>query len=89
MPAMGKKPPLRPAWTENLGALIDAGATVRACCAGQCKKWKDIDLEALAAIKGRDYDLWNKRSVCRLTDGCEGAVRFRFSGLGMMRVLHD
>lgn len=86
---MGKNASLRPACTESLGALIDAGVTVRACCDGQCRKWKDIDLEALAEIKGRDYDLWNKRSVCRLTDGCEGAVRFRFSGLGMMRVLHD
>lgn len=86
---MGKNAPLRPAWTESLGGLIDAGVTVRACCHGQCKKFKDIDLEALAAIKGRDYDLWNRRSVCRLTEGCEGPVKFRFSGFGMMRALYD
>lgn len=86
---MGKNAPLRPAWTECLGGLIDAGVTVRACCHGQCKKFKDIDLEALAAIKGRDYDLWNRRSVCRLTEGCDGPVKFRFSGFGMMRALYD
>lgn len=86
---MGKSAPHRPNWTKNIGALLDAGVTVRACCDGSCGKFKDIDLKTLVDIKGRDYDLWNRRSVCRLTEGCEGPVRFRFSGFAMMRPMWD
>lgn len=85
---MARKVKLRPTWTANLGAMIEAGIEVRAGCS-RCGRWKVVDLEKLAAIKGRDFDLWNRRSVCRFTDDCAGPVKFHHSGRGVMLPMWD
>lgn len=85
---MAKNAQTRPSWTANLGTMIDEGITVRASCS-RCNQWKDVDLVKLAEIKGRDYDLWNRRSVCRFTKGCAGPVKFRHSGRGPMQAMWD
>lgn len=85
---MGKRTPLRPSWTANLGALIGEGIEVRAHC-DRCEKWKDVDLHDLAASMGPDYDLWNRRTRCRFTPGCEGWNKFLHSGRGPLQPMWD
>lgn len=85
---MGKRVPIRPSWTANLAALIGSGETVRAMC-DKCPGYRDIDLPALAAIKGADYDLWGKTTRCRITAGCGGRNRFYFSGRGKFSPMRD
>jgi hypothetical protein len=64
-----------PDWAQSIGALIAAGATCRVQC-GTCFGTKGLDLERIAAARGRDFCLWNKRSRCRLSPGCRGTARF-------------
>lgn len=78
---MGKTAPARPEWTADLGALIAAHASVGAICDG-CDGWRDIDLIELAGAMGLEYDLWDRRTCCRITDGCSGWNRFYFDGRG-------
>lgn len=79
---MGKRHPLRPSYAANLAALIADGRRVQACCE-KCRQWKDVDLVALAAVMGEDYDLWNKTTQpCRITEGCDGRNRFYCNGRG-------
>lgn len=85
---MGKGIPIRPGWAENLGTLIASGERVRASC-DTCRGWKDVDLVALAAIKGEAYDLWNKRTSCKITPGCKGRVLFLVSGRGKFSPMKD
>lgn len=54
-----------------------------------CRKYKDVDLVKLAEIKGLDYSLWNRRTACRLTPGCNGKVRFYCSGRFAMTMMRD
>ena len=85
---MGKTNTRRPAWTATLGAMLDNGVSCRATCT-KCDAWRDIDLEALAAKIGLDTTLWNKRTRCRLTDGCAGRNRFMEGSRGMFRLMED
>ena len=77
--SMGKRTPGRPSYTASLATLIADGRKVQACCE-KCREWKDVDLAELAAIKGADYDLWGRRTRCRITDGCGGWNRFYCDG---------
>jgi len=78
---MGKRTSLRPFYTRDIASLIAADVHVRALC-DTCDGFRSVDLVALAAIKGADYDLWGKRTRCRLTTGCQGWNRFYFNGRG-------
>ncbi len=42
----------------------------------KCRRYKQIDLEALMAKVGPDYSLWNRRCKCRLKAGCDGWNKF-------------
>lgn len=48
---------------------------VRAICY-TCKECRDVDLQALASKVGPEYSLINRRSPCKLTEGCKGWVVF-------------
>ena len=86
---MGKSAPIRPSYTESLGALIAAGVRVRAMC-DTCHGFRDVGLEALAGIKGADYDLWGRRTRCRIKSGCKGWNRFYFNaGRGRFEPMRD
>ncbi len=85
--AMGKVS-LRPSWTKNLGTLIAEGHIVRAWC-DTCKGYRDVDLVKLAEIKGLDYDLWGRRTRCRLTPGCNGWNSFMHGGRGPLKNMRD
>lgn len=45
-----------PAWARTLGAMIEAGAIVRFAC-GACKRVYDVDVEAMAVLRGREWSL--------------------------------
>lgn len=66
--------------------MLDAGARIRANCT-ECT-YRDVDLERLVAIKGRDYCLINRRCRCTITAGCGGWVRFYYL-CGVYRPLWD
>lgn len=85
---MGKRPSIRPTYTASLAALIEAGIPVRASCHA-CGGWRDVDLVALAEVKGAGYDLWGKTTRCRITEGCAGRVRFLFYGRGRFEPMRD
>lgn len=85
---MAKHPCDRPGWTESIGRLIDEGIEIRASCS-KCREWKVVDLVALAVIKGRDFDLWNRRPRCTITPGCPGRAMFLYSGRGVFRNMRD
>ncbi|MCB2048584.1 MAG: hypothetical protein KDE32_10195 [Novosphingobium sp.] len=85
---VGKRTPLRPGFTHSLAGLIDRQVPVRAMC-DTCARFRDIDLDALAQVKGMDYDLWNKRTRCRIEPGCKGWNRFYFSGRGRFEPMRD
>ena len=85
---MGKRTPIRPSYTANLASLIEAGAHVQASCE-KCHEWKDVDLVELAAVKGADYDLWGRRTRCRITIGCDGWNRFYCDGRGRFSPMRD
>jgi len=61
--------------------MIAGKVPVRAMCAS-CGGYRDVDLEVIAKAKGEDYDLSNRTTCCRITEGCEGRVRFHFFGRG-------
>jgi len=85
---MGKRKPLRGAWTKNLGTMIAEGIKCAGGC-DRCRGWKEVDLVKLAEIKGLDYSLWNRRTPCRLTPGCPGKVSFYCDGRFRMEPMHD
>ena len=70
---MGKRTPIRPCYTTSLAKLIESGTRVQACCE-KCREWKELDLVALAGIKGADYDLWGRRTRCRIFRAFSGSV---------------
>jgi len=79
----------RPGWTKNLGTLIKARCEVRAWCDTCNAPFVVVDVAKLAQLKGLDYSLWNRRTECRLTDGCTGWNRFYCDGRGMMEKMRD
>ncbi|MDD3798319.1 MAG: hypothetical protein PHE36_03975 [Novosphingobium sp.] len=68
--------------------MISEGVHCAACC-DTCREWKDVDLQALAQVKGPDYDLWGKRTRCRITPGCNGWNRFYCNGRGRLEPMRD
>lgn len=76
------------AWRTSIGAMIDNDVACKARCR-KCEQWKDVDLVKLAAYKGRDYCLWNKRTNCHITKGCFGEVVFMHNGNGYFRNMFD
>jgi hypothetical protein len=72
---------------RTLGQMLDQGHTAMAECA-TCRGHHDIDLAQLIEKVGRDYSLWNRRSRCRLTEGCPGWVVFR-CGPGWPHLMAD
>ena len=85
---MGKRTPIRPAYTANLATMIAADVPCRAIC-DTCKGWRDLDLVALAEKIGADATLWGKRTRCRLTAGCAGVNRFYYGGSGRFSPMRD
>ena len=85
---MGKRTPIRPNYTANLAAMIAAGVAVKAMCE-RCEGSRDVDLAALVAVKGAEYDLWGRRTRCRITEGCEGWCRLYFNGRGRFEPMRD
>jgi hypothetical protein len=82
-----------PAWTHTIGAMKATRdekpdhAAVRVSCE-MCGEWREVDLDALVERLGPDFSLSNRRSRCKLTNGCRGWNRFRYQS-GVMRPLWD
>lgn len=55
--------PMTPANCRTVGAMIDEGVPVTAWCS-RCGEGRPVDLDALAAAKGRGYSLLRKRAHC-------------------------
>jgi hypothetical protein len=53
-----------PVWTRSLGNMIEARALVRFACPA-CRRLYDVDLEALAMLRGRAWSLINRRARCK------------------------
>ena len=75
-------------YRTSIGAMIDEGVACKARCR-KCGQWKQVNLRKLAAYKGRDYNLWNKRTNCRITEGCFGEVVFMHDRHGYFRNMFD
>jgi hypothetical protein len=86
---MGKNRPRRPTWTANLAALIAENIPVRATCRNGCGKFKQVDLKALAAKVGPEFDLWDRHPRCTITEGCQGRITFTFYGRGWYENMRD
>ena len=41
--SIGKREPIRPPWTANLGEMVRVEASCRAMCTA-CDGWRDVDL---------------------------------------------
>lgn len=65
------------AWQKTVGALMDAGAEVKAYCT-RCDVARPADLGAIAEKFGRSYSLWDRRPPCKV-QGCTGIIMFRAS----------
>lgn len=53
-----------PVWALNLGAMIESGAIVRFAC-DQCRRVYDVDLAALAILRGREFSLIGQAARCK------------------------
>jgi|GEM_PF-3534632 len=69
-----------PSWVQTVGAMADKRATgwtgygVKGWCS-ECGLSREVDVERLVRVKGRDYSLIGRRSPC---PRCGGWVRFHF-----------
>lgn len=75
---MAKNPGFLPAAAWTVGASIDEQLHITWHC-DTCPKWGPVNLLRVAAEKGIDYSLVDRRTPCR-EPGCVGRVRFRYSG---------
>ncbi len=75
VPIMGKSAPIRPGYTANIGLMIEHGVQCKEWC-DRCKVRRMVDLVALAEKLGPEYDLWDRKTRCRMTPGCQGWNRF-------------
>ena len=71
------KPSRKPEECSSVGRMIAAGLRCTAFC-GSCCRSREVALTAIAAAKGADFCLWNRRTRCRITDGCTGRPGFYF-----------
>lgn len=53
------------------------GRGVRTMCT-ECGQYRDLDMAGLRAKRGGEFSLWNRRTRCRLTEGCSGWNRFYY-----------
>jgi hypothetical protein len=84
---MAKRAAIVPQWARTLDGLIAGGHPVRVWC-DRCGVWREIDLIALRDRVGGDYSLINRRTRCRLTEGCAGWNRFTYQH-GVFRPLRE
>lgn len=63
-----------PVWARSIGEMIEAGAEVRFAC-GACQRVYDVDLDALATLKGRAWSLIERRARCKASK-CRATGRF-------------
>lgn len=63
-----------PVWARSLGAMIEGGVAVRFACP-RCKRLYDVDLEALAMLRGRAWSLIDRRARCKASK-CRAAGAF-------------
>lgn len=53
-----------PVWARALGGMINGRAEVRFACPA-CRRVYDVDLEALAMLKGRAWSLVDRKARCK------------------------
>ncbi|HEX8533788.1 MAG TPA: hypothetical protein VF662_06440 [Allosphingosinicella sp.] len=63
-----------PVWARTLGEMIEAEAAVRFACPA-CKRVYDVDLEALAMLRGRAWSLIDRKARCKASK-CRTSGRF-------------
>jgi hypothetical protein len=63
-----------PVWARTLGEMIEARAAVRFACPA-CRRVYDVDLEALAMVKGRAWSLVGRKARCKASK-CRAGGRF-------------
>ncbi len=63
-----------PVWARTLGEMIEGQAAVRFACPA-CKRLYDVDLEALATLRGRAWSLIERRARCKASK-CRASGRF-------------
>ena len=63
-----------PVWARTVGEMIEAEAQVRFACSA-CVRVYDVDLEALAMLKGRAWSLIDRRARCKASR-CRARGRF-------------
>lgn len=77
-------PSIIPSWTRSIATMLEVtdqpGHNVEAWCdrCRICRHLKRRELERIAKAKGPDYSLFNRRTRCRMTEGCTGWVTFRY-----------
>ncbi len=76
----GRPMPARiwPVWARSVGAMIEAGVAVRFACL-RCKRLYDVDMEALAMLRGRAWSLIDRRGRCKASK-CRASGRFVAAG---------
>jgi hypothetical protein len=82
---MAKSEAIMPSWAATVGAMRDHGTKVAAYC-GHCRIQRAVDPAKLAAIKGDDYSLVDRRCRCKFTPECPGWITFHYLH-GVMRPL--
>ena len=63
-----------PAWARTVGEMIEAAALVRFACPA-CKRLYDVDMEALAMLRGRAWRLIDRKGRCKASK-CRASGRF-------------
>ena len=63
-----------PVWARSVGEMIEAQAEVRFVCPA-CRRVYDVDLAALATLKGRAWSLVGRRARCKASK-CRAGGRF-------------
>jgi hypothetical protein len=63
-----------PEYVSSVGGLIAQHVIVRFACLS-CREIFDVDLQAVAAVRGRAYSLLDRRSTCRRSS-CRGTGCF-------------
>jgi hypothetical protein len=75
---MGKNPGYLPTSAWTVGAMIDDQLHITWHC-DACRHYDSVDLLKVAAKKGIDYCLVDRRARCKM-EGCVGVVYFRYAG---------
>ncbi|HEX8444117.1 MAG TPA: hypothetical protein VF631_10780 [Allosphingosinicella sp.] len=57
-------PRIWPHWARSIGGMLAGGAAVRFACGG-CRRLFDVDLTALAVLRGAEWSLIDRRARCK------------------------